>query len=268
MSLVSDTHGDFKRIRDVSKKLNTTKEDVLIILGDCGFNYYFNERDNQLKNKIAKYPITIFAIRGNHEARPQEMSGKWHYEKFFGNRVIVENNYPNIKYALDGYDYYIPYYKYYNEDGSTCYEYYHAFVIGGAYSVDKYHRISNGWSWFENEQLNEQEQKDIMDYLDWLHNNNRPIELFLTHTCPITYEPTDLFLPTVNQAMVDKSMERFLGEIEKKYKYKLWCFGHFHGNRIYPYKENEGQILMLFDKIINLEDLPFVSQEDMVNFLK
>lgn len=252
--ITGDTHGDFKRIRDVSKKLNTTKEDVLIILGDCGFNYYFNERDNQLKNKIAKYPITIFAIRGNHEARPQEMSGKWHYEKFFGNRVIVEDNYPNIKYALDGYDYYIPYYKYYNEDGSTCYEYYHAFVIGGAYSVDKYHRINNGWPWFENEQLNEKEKAEIKDYIKWIYSNCDPIEIYLTHTCPCIYEPTDLFLPQVDQSMVDKSMERFLGEIEFRYPYKAWFWGHYHANRNYPLTEDGCQRLILFDGVIELEE--------------
>lgn len=252
--ITGDIHGKSKRIREFCKSQKTERKDTLILLGDAGFNYFFNERDKKFKEKVNNCPITIFTIRGNHEARPQEIKGKWHYELYFDNRVIVEDEFPNIKYALDGYDYYI----------NGC----RAFIIGGAYSVDKFHRLANGWSWFENEQLNEQEQKNIIDYLDWLHNHQNPIDLFLTHTCPIKYEPTDLFLPMIDQSMVDKSMERFLGEVEKKYKYKLWCFGHFHGNRIYPYKENEGQILMLFDKIINLEDLPFASQEDMVNFLK
>lgn len=252
--VTGDTHGGFQRIRDISKKLKTTKDDVLIILGDCGFNYYFNQRDEKLKKKISSYPITIFAIRGNHEARPQDTKEEWHYEKFFGNRVIVENNYPNIKYALDGYDYYIPYAYDYNENGKFATKFFHTFVIGGAYSVDKYHRLRNGWSWFENEQLNEEERTEIKRYLKWLYENNEPIDLFLSHTCPCIYEPTDLFLPQVDQSMVDKTMERFLGEIEYQYEYKLWCFGHYHDNRIYPESEENGQMLLLFDKVINLND--------------
>jgi len=38
-------------------------------------------------------------------------------------------------------------------------------TIGGAYSVDKQHRLSNGWRWFENEQLSEEERADIEDKL-------------------------------------------------------------------------------------------------------
>lgn len=239
--ITGDIHGKSKRIREFCKNNKTDKRDTIILLGDAGFNYFFNERDKKFKEEINNCPITIFTIRGNHEARPQEIKGKWHSELYFNNRVIVEDEFPNIKYALDGYDYYI--------NGLR------AFVIGGAYSVDKFHRIANGWSWFENEQLSEQEQKDIMEYLDWLHSHQNPVELFLTHTCPIKYEPTDLFLPTVNQAMVDKSMERFLAEVEKKYPKAIYLWGHYHDNREFPAFSGQWKRIMLFDKIINLNDL-------------
>ena len=38
--ITGDTHGLFQRIKDYSYNNATTKEDVLIILGDAGINYY------------------------------------------------------------------------------------------------------------------------------------------------------------------------------------------------------------------------------------
>ena len=69
------------------------------------------------------------------------------------------------------------------------------------------------------------------------------------------FEPTDLFLATVDQSMVDKTMERYLGMIEYNLKYNLWCWGHYHKTRIYPITEDKQQRLMLFnDKVIELKD--------------
>ena len=32
--------------------LKTTKDDILIVLGDAGINYYANEKDNALKKSL------------------------------------------------------------------------------------------------------------------------------------------------------------------------------------------------------------------------
>lgn len=215
LSLVSDTHGDFRRVKDFCIKNKTKKDDTVIIVGDCGINYFLNNRDKQTKEYITQLPITLFCIRGNHEMRPEHIENK-HYELYFGNRAIVEDEYPNIKYALDGFDYTI--------NG------HHALVIGGAYSVDKDHRLEKGWSWFEDEQLSKEEQKEILDYAKWLDVNDK-IEIILSHTCPITWEPTDLFIGCVDQSKVDKSMELFLGEIEFSIDYDYFYFGHYHADR-------------------------------------
>ena len=71
-------------------------------------------------------------------------------------------------------------------------------------------------------------------------------DLVLSHTCPIIYEPTDLFLSVVDQSTVDKATERWLGGIEYNLDYKLWAFGHFHSLRIYPEYQGK-QMLMLFN---------------------
>lgn len=241
--ICGDTHGSFKPIRDfyqIISKNNTpvTEDDVLIILGDFGANYFFNYRDINFKQKLKSYKITYFVIRGNHEERPSVCMEKnpenWHTETFWGNQVYVENDFPYIKYALDApAAYLIP------TKGKPI----KTLVLPGAYSVDKYYRLTNNYSWFPEEQCTEEEMAagiTLAQSDSW--------DLVLSHTCPIIYEPTDLFLSFIDQSTVDKTTERWLGQIEYNLDYKLWCWGHYHTTRIYPKYQNK-QPLMLFNNV-------------------
>ena len=244
--MCGDLHGNWKPIRDLYetmlKKQPLTKNDVLIILGDFSANFFFNHRDAEYKKKLGKYKITYFIIRGNHEERPSICMNKnpnaWHMEEFWGNQVYVENDYPYIKYALDmPAKYEIP-----TAQGDPI----KTLVLPGAYSVDKYYRLQHGMTWFKNEQLTQQEMWDgteLASKAKW--------DLILSHTCPIAWEPTDLFLSQIDQSTVDSTMERWLGNIEYKTDYTLWCFGHFHQTRIYPKDwENNRQSLMLYNDVV------------------
>lgn len=62
--ITGDTHGDFNRIKAFCEEFNTTKEDIMIILGDAGINYY-DSGDRSRKKKLQKLPITLFCIHGN-----------------------------------------------------------------------------------------------------------------------------------------------------------------------------------------------------------
>lgn len=235
---IGDVHGDFKPIRafyqNVREKLPSTDKVVLICLGDFGANYFFNYRDEEFKKKLSTYNIEYFVIRGNHEERPENCAANnpaaWKQEIYFGNLVWVEREYPYIKYAIDH---------------PTAYliNKHLTFVIPGAYSVDKYYRLKNEMSWFKDEQLTALE----MLRGKYLAENLGKCDIILSHTCPVYYEPTDLFLKQVDQSMIDKTMERYLSEIESRLKYKLWCFGHFHALRVYP-EWNYRQLVMLFNQ--------------------
>lgn len=236
---IGDIHGSYLPIENFWRRnkdnINFSPEtDCIILLGDVGANYFFNKRDKEFKKKLMSYPFTYFCIRGNHESRASTCAQKdpdnWFKDQFFDGSVWVEKNYPNIKYAMD-----CPYT--YNING------YFTLVIPGAYSVDKYYRLQQGWTWFKDEQLSQEE----MDLGREIIKQNPAFDLILSHTCPIAYEPTDLFLQMVDQSLVDKTMERYLGEIEYNTKYKLYLFGHFHDFRIYP-KYNNKQTIMLFNK--------------------
>ena len=245
--MTADIHGDFRPIRDFIKKINNikkpTKNDIIILLGDSGLQFFFNYRDEKLKQKLNSYEITLFLIRGNHEERPSICMNKnpnaWHMEEFWGNQVYVENDYPYIKYALD-----IPAkYEIPTAQGDPI----KTLVLPGAYSVDKYVRLANNWSWFPQEQCNEEEMAAGVALAQ-----SDSYDLVLSHTCPIIYEPTDLFLSVVDQSLVDKTTERWLGEIEHNLDYNLWCFGHYHANRIYPQVEGKNKLMLFNDCFLDV----------------
>lgn len=221
--IIGDIHGDYIPIKNFyitnKDKLSDNYEDnILIVLGDFGANYFLNKRDENFKKKLSHLPFTYFVIRGNHEERPSILAHayptKWHQENFFNNTVLIENEYPHILYALDeGGEYEI--------NGKK------ALIIPGAYSVDKWFRISHNWSWFPEEQLNKDEQEKIMEKLQ------KQYDYIFSHTCPLSWHLyiSDLFLSSVNQSTIDNQMEKFLDNISANTSWLRWYFGHYHDNR-------------------------------------
>lgn len=73
-------------------------------------------------------------------------------------------------------------------------------------------------------------------------NNSRHM---MTHTCPIDYLPTEMFMSTRQNASIkrkprkakskklfkpdiDRSTEIWLGKLERKLDYEVWFCGHYH----------------------------------------
>ena len=208
--ITGDTHGQFGRINRFTQLANTTTDDIMIILGDAGLNYYLSDQDDTRKKEVSKIPLTFFCIHGNHEERPN-LIGTYHEITWHGGIVYVEDKYPNILFAKDG--------EVYDFDGKS------AIVIGGAYSVDKFHRLARGWNWFESEQPDEETKNKIWHKLMSL---NWKIDYVLSHTCPLKYEPVEVFLPFIDQSDVDKSTEEFLNDVENALEYEKWYCGHYH----------------------------------------
>ena len=208
--ITGDTHGDFRRITYFCDTHRTTKNDILIVLGDAAINYFENDRDTNLKAQLNDLPITFFCIHGNHEARPAS-TGLYREIVWNGGVVFVEDRYLNILFARDG--------EIFDFDGVA------AIAIGGAYSVDKYHRLVMNWHWWSDEQPDEQTKAYVEKQLEKRGNN---IDVVLSHTCPLKYEPVELFLSFIDQSTVDKSTEIWLGAIESRLVYKKWYCGHYH----------------------------------------
>ena len=208
--LTGDTHGRFERIVSFCKFFELTREDTVVILGDAGLNYYGNKTDTRGKKQLASLPPTFFCIHGNHEMRPQNIS-TYREKTWQGGRVLFEEEFPNILFPIDG--------EVFDLDSSN------AIVIGGAYSIDKHYRLARGWAWFEDEQPNASIKASVEASLEKLGHE---VDYVLTHTCPLKYQPTEVFLDGIDQSSVDSSTEKWLEEIERKLDYKRWYCGHYH----------------------------------------
>ena len=231
--ITGDTHGGVNTITRIGniKRNNPGFEDGelgVIILGDAGLNFYLNKTDKKHKKMLNNMGVKIYCVRGNHEQRP-ELIETMHLENDFqvGNMTWMEEEFPNIRYFADGGNYVI--------DGHP------TLVIGGAYSVDKYWRlIRAGYSrtdgdiadpkkcgWFKDECLTPEEMKAISDKYD-----GKKFDFVLSHTCPLSWEPSDLFLGGIDQTTVDKSMEIWMDDLKNKIDWRIWLFGHYHADRI------------------------------------
>lgn len=208
--ITGDTHSDFNRYISFANKMNPIEKDVMIVLGDAGINYYKSKRDEKVKKFVNDFPFTTFCIHGNHEIRPEDIP-TYKTRKYRGGIVWYEEKYPKILFAKDG--------EIYDFDGYSC------LVIGGAYSVDKFYRLMNGWAWFFNEQPSDETKVYVENQLKKAGNK---IDIILSHTCPKKYEPTEVFLKGLEQSLVDKSTEEWLDKIEQGTDYKKWYCGHFH----------------------------------------
>ena len=223
--ITGDKHADFREVFYFCYANRTTRDDILIVLGDAGINYYASELDYTLKNSLLQYPITFFCIHGNHEERPENIK-TYKTKKFHDGIVYYEEDYPNILFAKDG--------EVYNFNNHK------VLVIGGAYSVDKYFRLSRGYNWYESEQPNEETKSKVKNVLKDLDNK---VDIILSHTCPYKYLPREMFLEGIDQSTVDNSTEYFLDEIEESTDYNLWYCGHYHTD-----KEID-KIIFMFHKI-------------------
>ena len=225
--ITGDKHRSFGYIEDFCKKMDTNRHDILIILGDAGFNYYGDDRDDKLKKDISKLNITLFCIHGNKENRPQNI-GTYGVRNFSGGKVLYEPKYPNIYFAIDG--------DVYNFDGKKY------MVVGGAHSVDKIRCLEENKPFWEDEMPDDIIKAKVEEKL--LLENNK-IYGMMTHTCPIDYLPTEMFITTRQNATIkrkprkskskkifkpdiDRSTEEWLGELEKRLDYEVWYCGHYH----------------------------------------
>lgn len=252
--ITGDKHGDYDSVQKFCYKNGTSKEDVLIVLGDAGINFYGDARDIMMKERLSHLPITLFCIQGNHDKRPEDIS-TYKTKKFMGAFVFYEDEYDNIFFAKDG--------EVYQFGASRC------LVLGGAFSVDKYYRLFSLFYYgsgvdksfeialdirkimnksnvtedektylnnlinkyqeriycWNNEEIPKDKQKEIIAFI-----KDKNVDYVFSHTCPKDFIPQERLISSVNRALVSNSMEIFLQDVYNilKSSIKGWYCGHFH----------------------------------------
>jgi 3-oxoacid CoA-transferase subunit A len=231
--VTGDTHGGpatITRIENIHRNMEDCVPEYtgIIILGDAGLNFYLNGTDKKYKKTLNDMGYHIYCVRGNHEERPENIPGMILVEdENVDIAVWIQEEFPNIRYFVDGNEYTI--------GGHS------VLVIGGAYSVDKWYRLARaGYApeeaetanpkkcgWFKEELLTEDEMHAIGEKV-----LNKKYDFVLSHTCPQSWEPTDLFLRGIDQLQVDKSMEVWMDALKNCIDWRVWLFGHFHADRV------------------------------------
>lgn len=210
--ITGDVHAKFSPIAEFCDHFKTTKDDVLIILGDAGINFHGEEKDRKKKDYLGTLPITIFAVQGNHDRRPNTIAS-YKEKPYKGGIVYVEDDYANLLFAKCGEVFEIAGFK--------------TLVIGGAYSIDKDFRIALNWPWFEDEQPSV-EIRDLTEAN--IKKHDYEVDVVLSHTVPFSHIPFS-GLPKLKNFEIDQSTEKWLDTIEKSLRYEHWYCGHFHLDR-------------------------------------
>ena len=73
------------------------------------------------------------------------------------------------------------------------------------------------------------QKQEIKKYVEeQLEREAWDVDVVLSHTTPLKYEPVEVFMSGVDQSKVDKSTENWLDKIEDRLSYKKWYCGHYH----------------------------------------
>ena len=259
--ITGDIHSN---VADLNHRVSLTKivdGDCLILLGDVGVNFTRSLHDTILKEQFENKNITYFCIHGNHEIRPSNISS-YKIKEWNGGRVYYEEEYPYLLFAIDG-----EIYNLNNKKTLVCGGAYSVDKYGRVFravlspagvsfpkevilAIDKlyYHQkisreekaqcmqtidkyVNTGEYpvfWWPDEQPSEAIKDKVEERLQ---ENDWKIDAILTHTSPMKYEPTEVFLKSVDQSFVDKSTEKWLDYIEEKLDYGKWYAGHYHTDK-------------------------------------
>lgn len=258
--LTGDKHGDFSpdhddyaKVKRFCEENRTTKDDVMIVLGDHGTRFFPN-RDAKTQHalkKLANLPITFVLLRGNHDRRVGIHTPNF-TELLVKNDTMsgvffIDKRYPSIYYT--------------DEYGEYTFARHPALVICGAYSVDKDLRLAQEQfglvdypTWFPNEQLSEAERAYTFRLFKAIANDperKTPL-IILSHTCPMQVRPTECLLPGIPADSVDTTMEQWMDTIasyrtkEGEKCWDKWYCGHWHTDK------TVGDYRFLYHDIIEL----------------
>lgn len=157
---------------------------------------------------------------------------------FSGGVVYQEEAYPSLLFAKDG--------EVFDLDGKQ------AIVMGGAYSIDKMVRLMYGYGWWPDEQPSEEVKRYVESRLDKL---GWKVDVVLSHTVPLKYEPVEVFMAGVDQSRVDKSTEEWLDGIEDRLDYGKWYCGHYHTEK------KVGRVEIMFENFDIFYDVDCIREE-------
>ena len=237
---MSDCHGDFTKLStdNFPQGKNLTKEDYVIILGDCGLIWSQKEDKNEIywKNWLENKPWTTLFIAGNH--CNFDRLEQYPIEEWNGGRVSFLR--PSIIYLQYGEIFDIAGKKILALGKAASHDTQHGIIDPADYTtreemkqacrnLEKKH---GGWqfamyrikgeSWWPQEIPTSAERIHALDNLEKVNNK---VDFILTHEAPASViNWISVFSPTEYSIWLERNI-RYCVE------YKHWYFGHYHLNK-------------------------------------
>lgn len=216
--VTGDIHGDVTRFSEfyIPNENELTEKDCVIVCGDFGLIWY-NQNDNT-GSRVQRYeldtlsekPYQILFCDGNHE----NFNEIYNYEviELYGGKAHKIRD--NIYHLMRG--------EVYNIEDKKI------FVMGGAYSIDKYMRKAN-ISWWEQELPNDEEFKNAVANIKKVNNK---VDYIISHTAPSEIIKLMGFYPDIH----DSELTGFFNWVMYETDFKRWYFGHWHIDEPFNFK--------------------------------
>ena len=222
--ITGDTHIPI----DISKFNNSnfleqkemTKDDYVIICGDFGGVWNNSNEELYWQKWLKEKNFTTLFVDGNHENF--DLLEKYEIKEWNGGNVQLIND--SIIHLMRG--------QIYNIQGLNF------FVMGGAESIDKHHRIE-GKSWWRQEIPSRHEFDEGIDNLE---KHNWKVDYVISHTCSMRV------MEGLGYITENNPLNSYFNFIEDELSYKHWYFGHFHDDI-----DIDGKHTLLYNKIIPIK---------------
>ena len=244
--ITGDTHSNFIRFNEdnfpVQEKM--TKDDYVIICGDFGGVWTFEEESNREKealNWLNNKKFTTLFVDGNHE----NFTRLYNYpvEEWHGGKVHKIRE--SVLHLMRGEIFDINNKKFFAFGGAKSHD-----IQDGILNLDEeekiyqyrkrgaYFRIRD-YSWWDLELPTKEEMENGIKNLG---KANYRIDYIVSHCCPTNIQ-TLLNLSYKKDILTD-----YLQEVSEKCEFKKWYFGHYHDNR-----QINSQFALLYTDIVPLE---------------
>jgi len=204
MLITGDTHGYRERFQAILSQAKPNE--IIIVCGDCGLLFFDNITEYNFLNQLEKEPFTICFCDGNHENFPA--INRYPCEEWNGGKVHRIRN--NVLHLMRGQVFTI-------EDKKI-------FVMGGAFSTDRYRR-QKGISWWDEELPKNEEYTEATKNLK---ENDFSVDYIISHTAP--HEIIRKMGENPDFAK-DAELTGFFEWIRHEVTYRQWFFGHWHIDR-------------------------------------
>ena len=237
---MSDCHGDFTKLStdNFPQGKNLTKEDYVIILGDCGLIWSQKEDKNEIywKNWLENKPWTTLFIAGNH--CNFDRLEQYPIEEWNGGRVSFLR--PSVIYLQYGEIFDIAGKKILALGKGASHDTQHGIIDPADYTtreemkqacrnLEKEH---GGWqfamyrikgeSWWPQEIPTSAERMHALDNLEKVNNK---VDFILTHEAPASViNWISIFPPTEYSMWLERNIRYYV-------EYKHWYFAHYHLNK-------------------------------------